>query len=61
MTAALPTVYTDEEEEILFGDGASTCKVFGKDAKLLLPEVACGEGVEESFCLLLGCTDDLWV
>ena len=59
MTAALPTVYLNEEEEVLFGDGASTGKVPGKDAKLLLSEVAGGDGVEDSLCLLFGWTDDL--
>ena len=59
MTAALPTVHLNEEEEVLFGDGASTCKVPGKDAKLLLSEAAGGDGVEESLCLLFGWTDDL--
>ena len=59
LAAALPTVSADEEEDVLFGDGASTCKVLGKDAKLLLSEAACGECVEESFRFILGWTDDL--
>ena len=61
MTAALPTVYLNEEEEVLSGDGASACKVPGKDAELSLSETAGGDGVEESLCLLFGWSDDLWM
>ena len=56
---SIATVSPDEEEEALLGDGASTCKVLGEDAKLLLSEAACGECVEEPFRFLLGWADDL--
>ena len=61
MTAALPTVYLNEEKQVLSGNGASACKVFGKDAELSFSETAGGDGVEESLCLLFGWREDLWM